>query len=163
MYKTTFRHLLISPWLLLPALLHPPTASAQIHLGPNQPYANIEAAVNAIQPGDTVYLHAGSYAGYQGVYDLKGTNSAWITITPYHDDPVDISGGWQFIRCAYLRFHHLNFQGNAAHPGRLFSVDNGGSCTTQSKFIRVDVALLQTQPTLPRSRLLSLAESTVLR
>ncbi len=114
------------------------SVQAQIHLGPNQPYPNIQAAASVIQPGDTVYLHAGSYAGYQAITDLKGTASDWITITRYQQDAIDISGGWQFISCAYLRFQDLNFKGNAAHPGRLFSIDNGGSCSTQSNHILVD-------------------------
>lgn len=113
---------------------------AQVHLGPGQTYPNIQAAVgaNAIQPGDTVFLHAGSYSGYQLVSDLKGANNAWIVIKRYQNDPVAISGGWQLVRCAYLKFQHLNFEGSTTHPGRLLSIDNGGSCTTQSQFIMVD-------------------------
>lgn len=113
---------------------------AQVHLGPGQTFANIQAAHNdgAIHPGDTVFLHTGSYAGYQWVTDLKGTPNAWITITRYNQDAIDISGGWQFVSCRYLRFQNLNFKGNTAQPGRLFSVDNGGSCATQSKYIIVD-------------------------
>jgi hypothetical protein len=113
---------------------------AQIHLGPNQAFPNIQAAAsaNAIQPGDTVYLHAGSYAGYQAVTDLKGTAAQWIVFTRFEQDTIDISGGWQFVRCEYLRFQNLNFKGNAAHPGRLFSIDNGGSCSTQSNHILVN-------------------------
>lgn len=111
---------------------------AQIHLGPNQPYPNIQAAAGVIQPGDTVYLHAGSYAGYQAVTNLQGNADQWIVITRYQNDVIDISGGWQFISCSYLQFVNLNFQGNATHPGRLFSIDNGGSCSTQSKHILVD-------------------------
>jgi hypothetical protein len=113
---------------------------AQVHLGPGQTFANIQAAHNAgaIHPGDTVFLHAGSYAGYQWVVNLSGTSNAWITITRYKQDAIDISGGWQFVSCRYLRFQNLNFKGNTAQPGRLFSVDNGGSCATQSKFIVVD-------------------------
>lgn len=111
---------------------------AQIHLGPNQPYPNIQAAANVIQPGDTVYLHAGSYAGYQAITNLKGTANQWITFTRYEQDVVSISGGWQFISCAYLQFRDLEFKGTPAHPGRLFSIDNGGSCSTQSKHLLVD-------------------------
>lgn len=113
---------------------------AQVHLGPGQKYANIKDAVNvgAIKPGDTVYLHKGSYSGYQLVTNLKGSPMRWIVITRYQNDVIDISGGWQFVSCAYLRFQHLVFRGNAINKGRLFSVDNGGSCITQSKFIQVD-------------------------
>jgi hypothetical protein len=127
-------------YLILLYLFSASLCSAQIHLGPNQSYPNIQsaAAANAIQPGDTVYLHAGSYAGYQAVTNLKGTATSWITITRYQNDPIDISGGWQFIQCEYLRFVNLNFKGTAAHPGRLFSIDNGGSCSTQSKYMLVN-------------------------
>lgn len=114
------------------------TAQAQIHLGPNQPYANISAAAGVIQPGDTVYLHAGSYAGYQAISNLKGIATDWIVIMRYQQDQIEISGGWQFISCEYLQFQNLNFKGTAAHPGRLFSIDNGGSCSTQSHHILVD-------------------------
>ncbi len=110
----------------------------QIHIGPNQTYPNIQAAASAIEPGDTVYLHAGSYAGYQAVTNLKGSAANWIVITRYQNDVIDISGGWQFISCAYLQFRNLNFKGNSTHPGRLFSIDNGGSCSTQSNHILVD-------------------------
>lgn len=130
--KTTF--------LLIAAQILSVVCLAQVHLGPGQAYPNIQSAhnANAIQPGDTVYLHGGSYAAYQGVLNLKGTDTQWIVITPYQNDAIDISGGWQFISCEYLKFQRLNFKGNAAHPGRLFSADNNGSCATQSRFIIVD-------------------------
>ncbi|MBK9249983.1 MAG: right-handed parallel beta-helix repeat-containing protein [Ignavibacteria bacterium] len=115
-------------------------ASAQVHLGKGFTYPNIESAATAgaILPGDTVYLHAGSYYGYQGVSKLKGTANRWITITRYQQDAIDIAGTWQFMSCEYIKFLNLNFQGNTQYPGRLFSVDNSGSCTTQSKYIVVD-------------------------
>lgn len=129
-------------YLVLITLLLYPAANclSQVHLGPGQPFATIQAAVNAnaVQPGDTVYLHAGSYAGYQAVTNLKGNDNEWITFTRYQNDVIDISGGWQFVSCAYLKFQDLNFKGNAVYPGRLFSVDNGGSCATQSEHIVVD-------------------------
>lgn len=113
--------------------------NAQVHLGPGQAYTNIEAAFksNAIKPDDTVYLHAGSYSGYQYITNLHGAQNKWITIRPFGTDQIDISGGWQFASCSYLRFEDLNFKGNSKNTGRLFSVDNGGSCLTQSKHIVV--------------------------
>jgi len=126
--------------LLLLALFSPFLAPAQVHLGPGQTYNNIQAAAssNAIQPGDTVFLHAGAYAGYQGVTNLQGNAAAWIVVMPFQNDAITISGTWQFISCAYLKFQDLTFAGTPSQPGRLFSVDNGGSCETQSKFIVVD-------------------------
>ena len=113
--------------------------NAQVHLGPGQTYTNIEAAFksNTIKPGDTVFLHAGSYSGYQYIVNLHGTQNKWITIRPFGKDQIEISGTWQFASCSYLRFEDLNFKGNSKNPGRLFSVDNGGSCLTQSKHIVV--------------------------
>lgn len=121
-------------------LQFPLMSKAQVHLGAGQPYANIEAAATAgaIHPGDTVYLHAGSYSGYQGVAKLKGNPENWIVITRYQKDAIDIAGGWQFMSCEYIKFLNLNFRGNTKYPGRVFSVDNSGSCQTQSKFIIVD-------------------------
>jgi len=116
------------------------TVSAQVHLGKGFTYANVQAATvaNAIQPGDTVYLHVGSYYGYQSVSKLKGNANKWITFTRYQNDAIDIAGTWQFMSCEYIKFLNLNFQGNTQYPGRLLSVDNSGSCATQSKFIVVD-------------------------
>ena len=31
--------------------------SAQLHIGPGQPYANIQAVAAVAQPGDTIYVH----------------------------------------------------------------------------------------------------------
>ncbi|MEI6091966.1 MAG: T9SS type A sorting domain-containing protein [bacterium] len=112
----------------------------QIHLGPGQSYPNIQyaAEANIIQPGDTVYLHSGSYAGYQMVTKLKGKEDNGIVICRFKNDIIDISGTWQFISCEYIKFLNLNFKANTLHPGRLLSIDNGGSCETKSLYITVD-------------------------
>ncbi|MGB4969762.1 MAG: T9SS type A sorting domain-containing protein [Saprospiraceae bacterium] len=114
--------------------------NAQVHLGPGQTFSNIEPAVKAgvIHPGDTVYLHKGSYAGYQLISFLKGSPGNWIVIRRFENDLIDISGGWQFVSCEYIKFELLNFKANVKYPARLFSVDNGGSCFTQSNNIKVD-------------------------
>jgi hypothetical protein len=113
---------------------------SNVHLGIGQDFNNIEAAFNAgaIHQGDTVFLHAGSYSGYQGISKLKGDNSNWIVITRYEDDEIDISGTWQFMSCEYIKFLNLNFKANSKNPGRLIAVDNSGSCETQSRFIKFD-------------------------
>jgi hypothetical protein len=113
---------------------------ANVHLGPGQAYPNVQNAYDAgvIHAGDTVFLHAGSYTGYQGISKLKGNDLNWIVITKYKNDSIDISGNWQFMSCEYIKFLNLNFRSNTKSPGRLINVDNSGSCTTQSQFIRFD-------------------------
>ena len=54
--------------------------SAQLHIGPGQPHPNIQSAAAVAQPGDTIYVHAGTYAAYQYYDGLQGTPDAWITI-----------------------------------------------------------------------------------
>jgi len=112
----------------------------QVHLGPAQTYPNLQSAVNAnaIQAGDTVFLHTGSYAGYQGIANLNGNSTKWIVIMRYKNDLIDISGDWQFTSCKYIKLLHLNFKANSQYPGRLINIDNAGSCATQSKHIIID-------------------------
>ena len=112
--------------------------AAGIHIGPSQTYTNIQDAANVARPGDTIYVHAGSYSAYQFIPSLHGTSLKWIVIKRYQDDVMDISGSWQFSMCSYIKFEYLTFKGNTVNTGRLFHIDNGGSCETQSHHIIVD-------------------------
>lgn len=113
---------------------------AAVHLGSGQQFKNIQNAMDAgaIKAGDTVLLHQGKYEGYQGVSSLHGNQDQWIVIRPYQNDAIEISGTWQFMMCQYIKFEKLNFVATAKNPGRLMAVDNGGSCETQSRFIKFD-------------------------
>lgn len=114
------------------------TPARPLHIGTGQPYANIQDAAAASQPGDTIYVHAGTYAAYQYAANWHGAPNQWIVITRYKQDTIAIRGGWQFSSSSYLRFEHLTFRANAQFPGRLFHIDNGGSCATQSHHIDID-------------------------
>ncbi|MFA6569937.1 MAG: T9SS type A sorting domain-containing protein [Bacteroidota bacterium] len=116
------------------------TCYGNVHLGPGQAYPNVQAAFDAgaIHPGDTVFLHAGTYGGWQGISKLKGNSSAWIVFTRFQNDSIEISSNWQFMSCEYIKFLNLNFRGNSKNTGRLVNVDNSGSCETQSRFIIFD-------------------------
>ncbi len=116
------------------ALVH----ARSLHMGPAQEYANIQAAAAAAAPGDTIFVHAGSYAAYQFVADWHGAPGKYIVVTRYNTDTMGICGGWQFSMCSYIRFEHLTFRATPSLPGRLFHVENGGSCATQSHHIEVD-------------------------
>lgn len=113
-------------------------STANVHIGSGQQFTTLQEAVNAIRPGDTVLFHEGKYAGYQGISNLKGSAQQWIVFAPFENDVVEIAGAWQFMSCEYLKFLHLTFRGTPEYPGRLFSVDNSGSCQTPSKFIIVE-------------------------
>jgi hypothetical protein len=124
--------------LLLLALLILRSEARTLHTGAGQPFADMQTAAAQAQPGDTIALHAGTYAAYQFVEGLHGTPSAEIVITRYADDALGISGMWQFRSCSYLRFSKLTFRATAAKPGRLLILDNGGSCATQTHHIVID-------------------------
>src|SRR5579864_2085383 len=64
---------------------------AQIHVGPGQAYPDIGAAAHAriVHPGDTIFVHKGTYDKAQYVIDsLIGTPGKWITIMPFGHDSV---------------------------------------------------------------------------
>lgn len=98
-------------------LLTSSAAFAQRHVGPGQQFPDLMAAANAkaIQPGDTVYLHAGTYKSTgPAVYidGLIGTPDKWITIRAFGNDSVSINEQYTFTRAQYLRIQGLNFNGN---------------------------------------------------
>lgn len=91
------------------------SASAQIHVGPGQPYTDLGAAAHAraIKAGDTVFLHAGTYKN--AVYwidSLMGRPDAWITIEPYQDDSVSIHEQYTISVAQYVRIRGLHFNGD---------------------------------------------------
>ncbi|MBI2378844.1 MAG: right-handed parallel beta-helix repeat-containing protein [Deltaproteobacteria bacterium] len=55
-------------------------------LGPTQEYVTIQAAANAVQPGDSVLVASGRYAGFQ--VDTSGTRSARILFRALGSDVV---------------------------------------------------------------------------
>ncbi|MDZ4758696.1 MAG: T9SS type A sorting domain-containing protein [Bacteroidota bacterium] len=130
--------LMFRKFLLLITIISIQQIQAQIHIGPGQTYNNIQAASVVVKPGDTVFVHAGSYTGYQGIIGLKGTAAKPIVIMRYKNDLHDISGCWQFQACEHLTFRYLNFKANSTATGRLINMDNNGSCTTQAKYIIFD-------------------------
>ncbi|MFW5740268.1 MAG: hypothetical protein ACOC1F_07870, partial [Myxococcota bacterium] len=76
-------HLIVTSILLVAATR---TASADdIHADP----ADYEAAVQALQPGDTLHLAAGTYQDLLVIDNLNGAESSWITIEgPSSGDPA---------------------------------------------------------------------------
>lgn len=82
--------------LLVIALAHCPTFAGNIHIGAGSDFPTIEAACPTLKPGDSVFVHSGTYDTYQYYLGLKGTPGKWITITKAPNETVEINGGWQF-------------------------------------------------------------------
>lgn len=120
--------------LLLPNLLFGQT----LHVGSGHPYTNLAQAVNVVQPGDTILMHAGTYAGGLFFNNLKGTPSQWITIKNAPGEQPVISGGNNAIQLtdpAYLRISGLTFQNQT---GNGFNTDDGGSYATPAHHVVFD-------------------------
>ena len=54
------------------------------------PFLTLAKAVSVVNPGDTVELTTGTYAG--AIIERMGTAAAWITLEPYQNDQVTIDG-----------------------------------------------------------------------
>lgn len=112
--------------------------SIGLHVGASQTYANVPAAWQVAQPGDTIYVHAGTYNdGYQYNNGLSGANNKWIVITRYKNDNVVIDCAWQMSSIKYVKFQYLKFEKSTGF-GRFVSIDNNGSCNTRSKHVVFD-------------------------
>jgi len=127
-------HYLLLSGLLLPSLLF----GQVLHVGPGQPYANLTQAVNVVQPGDTILMHSGTYAGGLFFNNLKGTAAQWITIKNAPGALPVINGGNNAIQLtdpAYLRLSGLIFQ---QQTGNGFNTDDGGTYETPAHHVVFD-------------------------
>jgi hypothetical protein len=111
------------------------TAAATLHVGAGQPYLTLSAAVNAVMPGDTILIHAGSYPGGLYFANLQGNANQWITIRNASDETVIFEGGNNAIQLtdpAYLHLRGLVFQ---HQTGNGVNVDDGGSYDTPAHHV----------------------------
>ncbi|MCC7465753.1 MAG: right-handed parallel beta-helix repeat-containing protein [Saprospiraceae bacterium] len=112
-----------------------PLQAATLHIGSGQPYANLTVAANVAQPGDTLLLHEGVYAGGLTIINLKGTQDQWITIKNAPGATVIFEGGGnaiQFIEPAYLHIFGLIFQHQTANG---VNTDDGGTYDTPAHHV----------------------------
>ncbi|MBL7807739.1 MAG: T9SS type A sorting domain-containing protein [Saprospiraceae bacterium] len=121
---------------ILPLLfLYLPLQAATLHIGSGQPYPDLMSAVNVAQPGDTLLLHAGVYAGGLTITNLKGTQNQWITIKNAPGASVIFEGGSNaiyFIDPAYLHISGLIFQ---HQTGNGVNTDDGGTYDTPAHHV----------------------------
>ena len=109
--------------------------AATLHVAAGQTYPNLASAVSAVQAGDTIEVHAGTYAGGQYFGNLQGTASHWITIRAAAGETVVFEGGGNAIQLtdpAYLHLHGLIFQ---HQTGNGLNTDDGGSYNTPAHHI----------------------------
>ncbi len=112
-----------------------PTLAAILHVGAGYPYPTLTAAVNVVQPGDTIEIHTGIYPGGLFFANLKGTAAQWITIRGAAGETVIFQGGSNAIQLtdpAYLHFKNLIFQ---HQTGNGINIDDGGSYATPARHI----------------------------
>ncbi len=124
--------------LLVIALAHSHTLAGNVHIGAGRDFPNIEAACPTLRPGDSVFVHSGTYDTYQYYLGLKGTPGKWITITKAPNETVEINGGWQFTSSEYIRIEKLVFKTNAKYNNTLLHFDHAGDCTKLSNHIIID-------------------------
>ena len=111
------------------------SCSAQIQVGSGQTYPTIYAVckAKAAKPGDTIYMHGGTYTDKGQVFDsLDGTASKWIVIRPYKNDSVSIHVTYTFQNAQYLKISGLNFYGSdpaqKANVYHLLFIDYAYNC-----------------------------------
>src|SRR5579871_1892033 len=130
---------------IIPLLLHSSVTLAQIHVGPGQAYPDLGAAAHArvVKPGDSIFVHAGTYTNSQYVIDsLIGTPQAWITMMPFGHDSVSIHEQYTVQAAQYLRLTGLNFYGDdSTQRSRVFHLlffDYQYACFTSNHHIIID-------------------------
>jgi hypothetical protein len=109
--------------------------AATLHVGANNPYPSLSAAVAVVQAGDTIEIHAGTYPGGIFFPNLKGTAAQWITIRGAAGETVVFAGGNNAIQLsdpAYLHFKNLIFQ---QQTGNGFNTDDGGTYNSPAHHI----------------------------
>jgi hypothetical protein len=134
-------------FLLFLSMFVPVMGWTQIHVGPGQTYPDIGTAAHArvVHPGDTVFVHGGTYTNSPyayGIDSLIGTPDRWITIMPFGQDSVSIHEQYTFQAAQYLHISGLHFYGNdptqSARVFHLLFFDYQYACFTANHFIVIE-------------------------
>lgn len=121
--------------LLFIAGLHGTSPGRVLHTGPGQPYTNITAAAGAADPGDTILMHRGIYAGNQQLRGLQGTANHWVYILAAEKGAVVFEGGtaaWKGSSAAYLHIEGIVFTGQT---GNGLNIDDGSNAASPAHHI----------------------------
>lgn len=130
MMRLLFMLFFSSPLMLLHA--------ATLHVGPGQTYATLTPAVAAVNPGDTILIHTGTYPGGLFFANVQGNANQWITIKNAPGATVVFEGGnnaIQFSDPAYLWLRGLIFQ---HQTGNGVNIDDGGTYNTPAHHLVIE-------------------------
>ncbi|MBC8145997.1 MAG: right-handed parallel beta-helix repeat-containing protein, partial [bacterium] len=121
--------------LLLLILIAPILSARTIEVSPGGTYPSLRPAALAAQPGDSIVIRAGVYAGGEHIVNLQGNADRWIVIAAALNETVTIRGGgnaWQFSDPAYLRIQGIDFEGQT---GNGVNIDDGGTIESPAHHI----------------------------
>lgn len=109
--------------------------ASTLKVGIGFPYADLQQALEAVTPGDTILIHQGLYNG--GVFGdhIQGTAAQWIYIYAAPGHSVIFEGGtnaWQFSDAAYIHIKDIIFQ---HQTGNGVNFDDGGSYDTPAHHV----------------------------
>ncbi|MCF8238142.1 MAG: right-handed parallel beta-helix repeat-containing protein [Saprospiraceae bacterium] len=112
-------------------------AQQTLEIGVGKPYATLEQAAQAAQPGDTLLLSPGVHSGGMYIENLQGLPQSWIVIRGKPGAGTTILGGTnaiQFTDPAYLIIEELTFR---EQTGNGVNIDDGGSYATPAHDILI--------------------------
>lgn len=112
-------------------------AQQTLEIGPGKPFLTLTQAAQVAQPGDTLLLSSGIFAGGIYIENLQGLPEAWITIRGATGGMTIIQGGTNAIQMtdpAYLVIEQLRFR---EQTGNGVNIDDGGSYNTPAHHIHL--------------------------
>src|SRR4051794_37625158 len=100
----------------MPPILRPLLLSAVVAVAVAADPSNFRTAIASLQPGDTLNLDAGTYAGDMNINGLHGRADAWITIQGPADGSAvfvadDSNNTVELANCSYLAIRQLTLDG----------------------------------------------------
>lgn len=125
-------------WMILFLMNGPTAAYARLlHIGAGYTWTSPNAMQGQVIAGDTVLIHAGSYAGTFFITNLTGTANAPIVIRAAPGENVLFTGGtesFHFSDIAYVQLHGIIAQ---SQTGNGLNIDDAGSFATPSHHILI--------------------------
>lgn len=109
-----------------------------LHVGEGQTFPDPATAALSAVPGDTIFIHVGSYGGTFWIENLNGTESAPITIMGESEEQTVFDGGTEsvhFSDCSYLQIENFTVTGQT---GNGMNIDDGGTMDTPTHHIKLE-------------------------